>query len=631
MTMKQEQDDFRVINVSIVELTGEQNYLPLAAGYLAAYALADPDIRRGTEISLILEHSKVPIDRLAEALLANGMPDVLAFSCQGWAVPAVDALAERIRVLNPDVLIVYGGNHVSHEGAEFFHRRAFADVLVNGEGEIPFRELLARRVAGGSLENFATIPGVACRVGGVVVSNPDPPRIENLDTIPSPYLTGLLDSHLDRCETALLETNRGCPYHCSFCYWGQAVGQRLHRFSFERLCAEMTYLAQREVDSWFICDANFGILPQDAEVVQEIVRLRSHYGFPRTVHTNWAKNSNQRIVKLCAQLNEGGVHSTYTIAMQSTTGEALIAANRANMKINRVDEISALCRQHGVVPRGELIWGLPGETYDEFLQSYDDLALFTDALSVYPLYILPNTEYAKSKELHGIVTERAEPDTDYEYCVQHRKMTYDEFLKGLRFIISNNILKVGGVIFRLYPRIAKGVGDVPFHRVIGGFGDWVATTDHPQAARFRKYYEDPLHTHRESLLEVWLAVRTHRDGVLDMINQYAESIHADVPDSQAKAVMREAMRFDIETYPIVDSRRREEEESVDGVYRRQMAFSYDLLAFKQAQERRPQAGRFIYNVEHPAGLWRYPLPNWYFGLLGYQAKVTHTRLVYTQQ
>lgn len=607
--------------VSLVELSGERGYLPLAAAFLAAYALRDPQVEEQVRVALVIEHTQIQVEHLLRRVLRDGVPDVLGVSCQGWSLPVVDAMARRLRALRPDMLIIYGGNHVSHQGERFFRTRLHVDVLVNGEGEATFHEVLLRYLAGGRHVDLVGVSGLSYLAGGSVVTNPDRERIADLDTIPSPYLTGLLDDHLAKCETALLETNRGCPYRCSFCYWGQAVGQRLHAFSAERLRQEMTYLATRGVDSWYICDANFGILPQDAEVVDEIVRLRERHGFPRTVHTNWAKNSNRRIVEICGRLNNGGVHSTYTLALQSTTPSALDLAHRANMKINKISEMAQLCRQQGVVPRGELIWGLPGETYAEFLSSYDDLARHTDALSVYPLYILPNTEYADKIDQYRIVTERAEVDTDYEYCVQHNHMTYEEFLTGLRFIVSNNILKVGGVIFRLFPRVAHSIG-IPFHETIGRFGDWTVASDHPVAQRFRRYYMSPVSTHRQSLTEVWLALRRDRAGLLDAIKSYIEtSICPRVPDRDDVNLLCEAFRFDAETYPLVDSREQEERDSLDGSYRRTIAFQYDFLSMKLGDSARPAPGHFVYSIEHPAGLWRYPVANWYFGLIGYQAKV----------
>lgn len=612
------------VHACLVELTGEQAYLPLAAGYLTAYAAKSEELRRRVRISMVLEHAQAGIERLMRQILRDGVPDLVAFSCQGWAMPMADEIVKRLHELKNDIFVVYGGNHVSHEGQNFFRERPNVNVLVNGEGEETFREILVHYLDSPQAPDLSGVPGLSFQTSnGDVVTNADRERLADLDEIPSPYLSGILDHYLANCETALLETNRGCPYHCSFCYWGQAVGQRLHAFSLDRLRAEMKLLAERGVDSWYICDANFGILPQDAEIVDEIVRLRGEYGFPRTVHTNWAKNSNQRIVALCAKLNNGGVHSTYTLALQSTTEPALQLANRANMKINKIHEIARLCRKHGVVPRGELIWGLPGESYTEFLQSYDDLAGYTDALSVYPLYILPNTEYYRRRDELGIVTQKAEPDTDYAYCVQHSRMNSEDYLRGLRFIISNNILKVGGILFRLYPRIAWSVAGIPYHQTIDGLSDWVLATNHPVAQRFKKYYEAPLTMHRQSLTEVWLTIKRDRDGLLDMVSSYLESTaHASLAGQRDKlAVLREALKFDAETYPIVDSRGREEQESVDGRYVRTAAYNYDFLSIKHGDSLQPDPRQVVYSINHPAGLWRYPIENWYFGLIGYQAKV----------
>jgi radical SAM C-methyltransferase len=609
-------------SICLMELAGQRAYLPIAAAYLKAYATKDDAIRRQARISLVIEQCEIPAAELLRRTVADGIPDMVGISCQGWSLPAADILAKKLRKLNPGLLVVYGGNHVSHQGERFFAKRPFADILVNGEGEVTFSELLSRYLAGARAVDLADVAGISYRrPDGTVVINQDRARMENLDDIPSPYLSGILDDFLGSCETALLETNRGCPYRCSYCYWGQATGQRLHAFSVGRLREEMRFLAERGVDSWYICDANFGILREDAEIVDEIVRLRKLCGYPKTVHTNWAKNSNQRIVELCAKLNEGGVHSTYSLALQSTTEPALRLANRANMKINKIGEIAQLCRSHGVVPRGELIWGLPGEDYDGFLRSYDSLARHADALSVYPLYVLPNTQYAHDAEQLGIVTRRAEQETDYEYCVQHEQMTYEQFLTGLRFIISNNILKVGSAFFRLYPRVANSVAGIPFHQTIEVLARWIMETDHPQAQRFRRYYDDPITLHRQSLTEVWIAIRRDWDGLLDMFCSYVEyAIHRTVDDADQLTILRQALRYDAETYPVVDTRSRENG-AADGFYRHTVRFGYDFLGMQRGETDYPAEGEVTYLIEHPAGLWRYPMENWYFGLIGYQGRV----------
>jgi radical SAM C-methyltransferase len=613
----------RARNVLLVEAPGEHGYLPIASGYLAAYALADPRISEAFRFTMNFDHTHTSIDRVLSRILAGPAPDVVGFSCQGWSVRRADALARRLRALHPGVTTVYGGNHVSHQAPDFFGPRPFVDVLVNGEGEATFRELLLRLLEAPSTRDLDDIPGLAfTRPDGEVVVGPPRPRIKDLDEIPSPYLTGVLDPRPETANTVLLETNRGCPYLCSFCYWGEAVGQKLHQFSSERLIAEMEFLARREIDSWFISDANFGIFPRDVELVGAVVALHEQYGFPKTLHTNWAKNSNERIVELCARLNAGGVHSTYTLALQSTTEAALEGAHRSNMKINKIDEIARLCREHDIVPRGELIWGLPGESYNDFLGSYDDLAEHTDALAIYPLYILPNTQYAERMAEFGIVAERGELDTDYAYCVSHNEMPRRDFLKGLRFIISNNILKVGSGFFRLYPRVAKAAAGIPYHQVIAPLGEWILSTDDPTAARFRKYYRLPLTAHRQSIGEAWHAIVEDQPALIRMFRRYVEEVVHSNLDAETAHALLEAFRFDAATHPRMDAPRLERS-ALDGCYVAYESFDYDLLAFKRGQPWSQVRRDCLYRIASPAGLWRYPLDSWYFGLLSFQGQVTY--------
>jgi hypothetical protein len=82
-----------------------------------------------------------------------------------------------------------------------------------------------------------------------LITTPQPPRIADLSEISSPILSGsipLVDVHGEfRYDVALMETNRGCPYNCAFCYWGGATGQKVRTFPRERLQQE-TYYVRRE-------------------------------------------------------------------------------------------------------------------------------------------------------------------------------------------------------------------------------------------------------------------------------------------------------------------------------------------------------------------------------------------------
>jgi hypothetical protein len=102
------------------------------------------------------------------------------------------------------------------------------------------------------------------------------------------------------------------------------------------------------------------------------------------------------------------------------------------MRINRIEEIATLCREHDVVPRGELIWGLP-ESYEQFCIP-TTISRITPTRCTYIRITLPNTGYIRKRRIQ-IAMEQGELDTDY-FIVGHRDMSREDFMKGLRFIVS---------------------------------------------------------------------------------------------------------------------------------------------------------------------------------------------------
>lgn len=206
--------------------------MPLAAGYLAATVQGDPELSERCRVEILNYSGATSPWEMATRLLDGDVPDVLCFSVLGWNVRQFGALAETFKQVNPNGVVVFGGNHVSHQAERTLRQWPEVDVIVNGEGELTLVDLLSRIADGGDL---AEVEGISYRdAGGVVRSTAERARIENLDIIPSPILSGVLPLHDDtgafRYDVALLETNRGCPYHCSFCYWGGAVGRPARAF-----------------------------------------------------------------------------------------------------------------------------------------------------------------------------------------------------------------------------------------------------------------------------------------------------------------------------------------------------------------------------------------------------------------
>ncbi|GGO19391.1 hypothetical protein GCM10011574_44800 [Microbispora bryophytorum] len=402
------------------------------------------------------------------------MPDVLAFSVLGWNVRQFGALAETFKQVNPKGTVIFGGNHVSNQAERTLRQWPVVDVIVNGEGELTFVDLLSH-IADGRTD-LADVAGISYRdADGSVRTTAERARIEDLDIISSPILNGVLPLHNDtgafRYDVALLETNRGCPYHCSFCYWGGAVGQRVRSFSRGRLRAELEALARSGAETVVLCDANFGILRADLEFVEDLVEVRRRYGYPRALESSWAKNKSKTFYEIVDIMRREGIRSSFTLALQTLSDDALATMNRTNMKINAWKDLTERLSADGMDIYAELIWGAPGETPESFLKGYDELARHVSRIAAYPLILLPNTDYVERKDLYGFVTIRGDRD-DFEYVLANKDMTLRQNLSMQRFLFWARLLAENLVLRHVFPAL-RAVGGRRQSEVILSIADHV--------------------------------------------------------------------------------------------------------------------------------------------------------------
>ena len=462
--------------------------MPLASGYLKATALADPRIAESMDIRIINFDGGSPLFAMANQLFGSGAPDVIAFSVLGWNFREFAALAETFKQINPSGWVVFGGNHVSYQAGRVFGMYPQVDIVVNGEGEFTFRELLLTRLEREFAQHLHHVQGISFRDGtGTVVTTADRPRIEDLDLVASPFLTGAIPmTDADGAfpyDVALLETNRGCPYKCSFCYWGGAVGQRVRAFSRERLRQEIELFGQHRVHTLVLCDANFGMMPIDLEFVQDVIATRERYGFPRSIETSWAKNKSKVFFEIVRAMKDAGLHSSFTLALQTLDDTALGLMNRRNMKVNDWESLAEWLGQEGLDCYAELIWGAPGETVESFMRGYDRLANHVSRVAVYPMLILPNTTYEQDKEKYGLVTVRGNTD-DFEYLVSHDTMTGADNQYMHRFIFVSRLLAENPVFRNLWG-VVRGLGKLTQSELIRLFMEWVQTDPDPRIEPIR--------------------------------------------------------------------------------------------------------------------------------------------------
>ncbi|WP_433871575.1 KedN5 family methylcobalamin-dependent radical SAM C-methyltransferase [Saccharopolyspora sp. CA-218241] len=524
--------------------------MPLASGYLKATALQDERIAAGADIRIRNFDGGGTLFGMANELFQHGVPDVLAFSVLGWNYQEFAALAETFKQLNPDGWAVFGGNHVSQQATRVFGMHPFVDVVVNGEGEFTFRDLLRARLDGASARELHHVEGVSFQdPAGQVVTTADRPRIDDLDSIASPFLTGAIPLTDDNGEfpydVALLETNRGCPYKCSFCYWGGAVGQRVRAFSRERLRQEIELFARHGVHTLVLCDANFGMMPIDLEFVEDVIAVRREYGYPKSIETSWAKNKSAVFYKIVKVMKEAGLHSSFTLALQTLDDTTLDLMNRRNMKVNDWEGLAEWLGKEGLDCYAELIWGAPGETIESFMKGYDRLAGHVSRVAVYPMLILPNTTYHTDRDRFGLVTVRGNTD-DFEYLLSHDTMSPRDNRYMHRFIFVSRLVAENPVFRYLWGPL-RALGGITQSELIRSLMDWFDHDPNPATEPFRSGMVNSF-TDSDVLAPV-LTLLYGDDEAKEMLRRWwRESVLPRVPQ-ESHPLLDTVFEFDLRTLP----------------------------------------------------------------------------------
>ncbi len=430
----------------------EVESMPLASGYFKAITDADEALRSELDLRIFnFGGGDGVLEMMKTLFFENEIPDVVAFSVFGWNVADFGRISETFRQLNAEGWIIFGGTHVTDQASRVFGAYPDVDIVVNGEGELTFLELMRAVAADRSRHELHDIHGISFKTpDGETVTTEARERIDDLDVVPSPLLTGtlpLLDHNGKfKYDVVLMETNRGCPYKCAFCYWGGATGQKLRKFSADRIAEEIELCGYHQIPDVVLCDANFGMLREDEQFVETMIKVREKYGFPKNFETSWAKNKGRIFFSIVKRMKEVGMRSSFTLALQTLSPGALEQMGRKNMKLNEWQGLAEWLKRERLDSYAELIWGVPGETYDSFLEGYDRLAAYVSRIAVYPHLILPNTDFSKDRDRHQFVLMRGEHD-DFEYVLAHRDMSYDDnkkmhyFLFWARVVAENQILR----------------------------------------------------------------------------------------------------------------------------------------------------------------------------------------------
>ncbi|MFA6357079.1 MAG: radical SAM protein [Candidatus Omnitrophota bacterium] len=405
-------------------------FIPYSVGVLQAFSQKYRRIKEHFEFLPYL-YRRGAVEELAKK--ASGA-DILCVSCYMWNWKLNMALLARVRRLNERCLIIVGGPQVPDEAENLFKEHSEIDIAIHGEGEETFHEILNTYLQRG---DFRGVKGMSYhdRRTGEFFYGGMRPEIARLDDIPSPYLTGVFDRLMadDKADwVASWETNRGCPFSCTYCYWGRR-SQTLRNFSMDRLFAEIEWFGQNDIPLIFGCDANFGISKRDLDLVKRLAGTKKKHGYPQTFRVCNMKNSNDVVFDVEKVLHESCMSKGTSISFQSLSPKVLHNVKRKNIRIDLFHTLQKRYMKAGMPTYTEIIIALPGETYETFVNGINTLLENGQhsQLHLYNCTILVNSEMGQESYLkkYGIKTvegpifqQHVTPDTSVDRVTEYEKI-----------------------------------------------------------------------------------------------------------------------------------------------------------------------------------------------------------------
>ncbi len=335
-----------------------------------------------------------PKESVLAQIVANEA-EVVCFSVYLWNRVVTLELVNCLKQIDEKIKIVLGGPEVSFEETDFFNRYP-VDALICGEGEIPLRHLLTawQKQEGPSAIAGLRLPDCPYDDGQSV--------LDSLDCIPSPFAAGLVD--LTR-GLVYYESSRGCPYTCSFCM--SALDHQVRSFSIERIKSDLDILMARGVPQIKFVDRTFNYDNRRArEIFKYILQHNrsSHFHFEIGAHL-----LEEKTMDLLETVPDGVFQ--FEIGVQSTLPETLRKVGRQASLERLSDNVSRLINRTGIHLHLDLIAGLPGENYQQFLKSIDFVSFLNpDHLQIEPVKLLPGAPLRQQAETWGI---RYDPNPPY--------------------------------------------------------------------------------------------------------------------------------------------------------------------------------------------------------------------------
>lgn len=463
----------KVATVQINNSFYNQCYFPYSVGIIQAFSRKYLEEADDFEFLLPI-YSRVSLE---DALGQIHGADIACFSVYAWNIGLSLKIAQEFKKVNPKALIVFGGPQIPNRETEsFLLKNRFIDIACHDEGENIFLGILknyrSRDWRGVQSISFIDDSGAFAKTGACE-------RINDLSAVPSPYLDGVFDSLIKKEKkiewVALWETNRGCPFLCSYCDWGSATKNRVYEFDIERLFKEIDWFSNNQIEFVFCCDANFGILKRDMEIVEHFARNKERFGYPKAFSIQSTKSFTPDTYKIFKTLSDSGLNKGISLSLQSMNKDTLRDTRRKNISVDGFREVQKVLASYNIATFTDIILGLPNETYQSFSEGVSEIIengqhnrIQFNNLSILPNAEMGDPEYQKRFgfdivntriiNIHGSLTDANEVSEIQKLVVGTNTMPKEEWVRVRVFGWMTSLLHFNKLLQLPFVILSKAYG-----------------------------------------------------------------------------------------------------------------------------------------------------------------------------
>lgn len=316
-------------------------------------------------------------------------PDAIGFSCYIWNIGMVEKLMGELHKLLPQLPVFLGGPEVTYDADKLLRKYPYLTGIFIGEGEATFAQVVKYYVKKNP-ESLEDIPGLMLRSGMT-------PERKPLNLTDVPFLYDDMAPFTNRI--IYYETQRGCPFRCSYCL--SSIDKTVRFRDIEVVKRELAFFLEKKVKQVKFVDRTFNCNHDHAMAVWQY--LYEHDNGVTNFHFEIAGDIlREDEIALVAKMRPGLVQ--FEIGVQSTNTDTLREIRRV-MDIGKLKQVvAALKAAHNVHIHLDLIAGLPYEDYDSFARSFDDVyAMEPEQLQLGFLKVLKGSYMAEMAESYGLV------------------------------------------------------------------------------------------------------------------------------------------------------------------------------------------------------------------------------------